>query len=320
MVAPQACVAIEIASAPAAEQQAALERRCSDILGARRCRVVGPSDIAAASPGAPCWQVVVTTAGGDTPGEASVVLSDAADPAHAPVRRDVTFRPNDAVAERWATLGLVIAALVTVEEHSAAEAAPAPPWSAGGGSFAPGIEARREAPAPAPVPLTGEIRAAVVGALGLTPDLALGARVEGGLGWRWLALIARATMFPEGSRATFSARGAGGDVQLTAVGLGLCARGERGRLGARGCLGGDVERGRARGLGVSETTAVVAWWGAAWAAASAELRLHRHLALTLEVEGAVLYQRPTFAIHGAPSMFTTAPVAGALALGLAVPF
>src|SRR6516225_1858554 len=126
MVAPAACVAVEVSGSPAAqEQRAALERRCSDILGARRCRIVAPGD-----PGAgdvTCWQVVVTTEGGETPAEASVVLSDATDPQHAAVRRDVTFRPNDAVTERWATLGLVIAALVTVEEHSAAEAAPTPP-------------------------------------------------------------------------------------------------------------------------------------------------------------------------------------------------
>ena len=39
MVAPQACVAVQIPGAPAADERAALERRCSDILGARRCRI-----------------------------------------------------------------------------------------------------------------------------------------------------------------------------------------------------------------------------------------------------------------------------------------
>jgi hypothetical protein len=149
---------------------------------------------------------------------------------------------------------------------------------------------------------------------------ALGVRVEAGLGWRWLAVVARATIFPAGSRATFSTRGAGGDVQLAAAGLGVCARGGSGRLGARGCLGADAERTHATGFGVSETTAVVAWWGSAWAAAAAELRVHRHFALTLEAEGAVLYQRPTFGIRGAPSTFTASPLAGTLALGVAVPF
>jgi hypothetical protein len=315
MVAPQACVAVEITGAPAAEQRAALERRCSDILGAHRCRIVAPGDPDAGS----CWQVVVTAEGGDMPAEASVVLNDATDPGHVPVRRDVTFRANDAVAERWATLGLVIAALVTVEEHSAAEAPPPAPWNGAGGG-APVAEARRAASPSAPLPISGELRASAVGALGLLPDAALGARVEAGLGWRWLALIARGTVYPQSSRAMFGGSGAGGDVQLTAMGLGLCAGGGGSRLGARGCLGADAERSRVQGLGVSETNAVVAWWGAAWAAAAVELRLHRHLSLTLEAEVAALFERPTFAIHGVTSMFTTAPVAGTLALGLAVPF
>jgi hypothetical protein len=319
MVAPQACVAVEITGAPAAEPRAALERRCSDILGARRCRIVAPGESEAGGPA--CWQVIVTTEGGDTPTEASVVLNDATDPTHVPVRRDVTFRPNDVVIERWGTLGLVIAALVTVEEHSAAEETPAAPWNTAGGGFAPTVDARRASTAaPTPVPFSGEVRAAAVGALGLLPDAALGVRVEAGLGWRWLWLIGRATVFPGDSRATFSARGAGGDVQLWAVGLGLCGEGGRGRLGARGCVGGDAERTSARGLGVSETNAAVAWWGAAWASAAGEVHVHRHLALTLEVEVAALFQRPTFGIHGAPTTFTTSPVAGTLALGLAVPF
>src|SRR5262249_12964604 len=160
-------------------------------------------------------------------------------------RRDVTFRANDAASERWATLGLVIAALVTVEEHSAAEAPPAAPWSASGGGFTPSVEARRAGPPAAPLPIWGEVRASAVGALGLVPGAALGARVEAGLGWRWLALIARATVCPERSRTTFNGSGAGGDVQLTATGLGLCAVGGGGRVGARGCVGADAERSRA---------------------------------------------------------------------------
>src|SRR5450432_1912982 len=148
MIAPQACVAVEISVSTAAQdQRAALERRCSDILGAHRCRIVGPGE-GDASVG--CWQVVVTTEGGVTPTDASVILDDPTDPSHAPVKRDVTFRPNDAIAERWATLGLVIAALVTVEEHSAAEEAPVSAWNAAGAGFAPAIDARREAPPPEP--------------------------------------------------------------------------------------------------------------------------------------------------------------------------
>src|SRR5450432_384612 len=320
MIAPQACVAVEITGSPAAlEQRAALERRCSDILGAHRCRIILPGESEAAS--AACWRAVVSTEGGDAATEASVVLSDGTDPEHAPVRRDVTFRANDIVSERWATLGLVIAALVTVEEHSAAEETPATPWSAAGGGFAPAVDARHEAPAPATTPfLAVEARASAVAAIGLLPAAALGARVEVSVAHRWLALLVRATVFPEASRATFSTMGAGGDVQLASVGLGLCGEGGRGRWSGRGCLGGDRVRTRASGFGVSETTAASAWWESAWASAAVELGFYRHLALVLEADAALLLQRPTFAIHGAPTMFTSSPVAGTLALGIAVPF
>jgi hypothetical protein len=313
MVAPQACVAIEISGAPAAEQRAALERRCSDILGARRCRIVAPGEGPAT-----CWQVVVTAEGGDTPTEASVVLSDATDPAQATVRRDVTFRPNDAVVERWATLGLVIAALVTVEEHSAAEAPPAAPWSGTGGGFAP-ADVRREAPPSGP-PFDVEARASAVGALGFLPEASLGARVELSVARAHLAVVGRATLYPEDARASLGGTGASGELQLWTAGIGLCGRGSRGRWGGRVCLGGDLAHTSARGAGVSETNAAVQWWGSTWLGLSGELALWRHLALTADVEGALVLVRPSFGIHGVASTFTVAPVGGLVALGLAVPF
>jgi hypothetical protein len=318
MIAPQACVAVQIEGAPAADARAALERRCSDILGARRCRIVAPSEGAAGEP--PCWQILVATDGRDPPADAAVVLSDPTDAAHAPVRRDVTFRANDAVAERWATLGLVIAALVTVEEHSAAEAGPTAPWSASGAGFAPDLAARREVPPPAPAaPVEVEARASAVGALGLLPDAALGARVELSLARGHFGVVGRATVFPGDSRVTLGGPAAG-ELQLWAAGLGLCGRGARGRWGARACLGGDLARTSARGVGVSETNTAVRWWASTWLGFSAELRLWRHLALTADVEGALVLVRPSFAIYGVPSTFNSSAVGGTLALGVAVPF
>jgi hypothetical protein len=319
MVAPQACVAVEITGAPAAEPRAALERRCSDILGAGRCRIVAPGESQEGSPA--CWQVIVTTEGGDTPTEASVILNDATDPTHVPVRRDVTFRPNDVVIERWGTLGLVIAALVTVEEHSAAEDTPAAPWSTGGGGFAPAVDARRAAPPPEPTtPWRAEARASAVGERGLLPEAALGARVELSETRAWFGVLARATVFPENTRAALGGKGAAGELQLWSAGLGVCGAGARGRWGLRACVGGDVARTTAQGDGVSETNTAAAWWGSTWAGLSAELHLFRHLALTADVEGALAFLRPSFAIHGVASTFTAAPAGGALALGVAVPF
>jgi hypothetical protein len=317
MIAPQACVAVEITGAPAVEERAALERRCSDILGAR-CRIVAPGEGAAGGP--PCWQILVATDGRAPPAEASVVLSDPTDAAHPPVRRDVTFRANDAVGDRWATLGLVIAALVTVEEHSAAEDGPGAPWSTAGAGFAPDVATRREAPPPAPgAPFEVEARAEAVGALGLLPEPALGARVELSLARGHLGVVGRATVFPGQSRVTLGGP-AVGELQLWAAGLGLCGAGARGRWGARACLGGDLARTSARGAGVSVTNTAVRWWGSTWLGLSAELRLARHLALTADVEGALVLVRPSFAIYGVPSTFNSSAVGGTLALGVAVPF
>jgi hypothetical protein len=315
MLAPQACVAVEIAGPPAAvEQRAALERRCSDILGPRRCRI-----IVAAQDGDGCWHARVTAEGGDAAAEASVVLADETEPTHTPVRRDITFRPNDAVVERWATLGLVIAALVTVEEHSAAEAAPAVPPGPENGGFAPIVVA--PAPAPEPrVPLDGELRALAVGAVGFLPEAALGARLEASLARGYVAGVLRGTIFPSGARASFGAGGAGGDVDLWSAGLGVCGRSRTGPWGLRLCAGGDLAHMRASGVGVAETNSAAAWWESIWVGASGALSLASHLALTLEVEGAAVLQRPTFAIYGAQPTFTPAPVGAVAALGLAVPF
>lgn len=313
MVAPQACVAVEVTNAAAPEQRAALEQRCSEILGAYRCRVVEREPDAEG-----CWRVMVTTAGGESPREATVALRPA-DPLRAPVTRDVTFRANDAIADRWATLGLVIAALVTVEEHSDAEvAAPvAPP----GGGFAPVVGLEREAPsAPPGPPFAFEARAAAVGALGMLPSAALGARVELSAGRGHVAVVGRATLFPEDSRAALDMSGAGAELQLWTAGLGLCGQGARGRWGVRACAGADVARTTATGNGVSETNSARSWWASTWLGVSAELRLFRHLALTADLEGAVVYWRPIFAINGVDQRFTAAPVAGVLALGVAVPF
>jgi hypothetical protein len=316
MLAPQACVAVEIAEPPAAqEQRAALERRCSEILGPRRCRIVAaPGE---GEQGAACWHARITTEGGDPPVEAAVVLADETEPAHRPVRRDITFRPNDAAVERWATLGLVIAALVTVEEHSAAEAAPPAAPEPIGGGFTPIVVAPASAPAD---PFEGELRASGVANLGFLPAAAVGARLEASLARGHFAGLVRGTLFPASTRATLGAGGAGGDVDLWSVGLGLCGRAQTGPWGVRACAGGDLARMRASGVGVAETNSASAWWEAIWVGVSGAWRVASHLALTLDVEGAVVLQRPTFAINGAQETFTPAPVGGTLALGLAVPF
>jgi hypothetical protein len=323
MLPPQACVAIEIAGPPAAaEQRAALEGRCSDILRPRRCRVITPPDgELGGDAGTGCWHAQVTATGGGTPAEAVVVLSDDSDPTHPRVRRDIAFRPNDAVVERWATLGLVIAALVTVEEHSAAEET-GPLSAAAAASLGSGVPtARVEAPSPAqgPAPM-GSVRASGVAALGLLPGAAFGARLEAFLARRHVGMVARATIFPEHNRVALGAAGAGGAFQLKSAGVGACWVGVAYSLDGRVCAGGDLINTRARGFGVAQTTSAAASSEAVWTGALVEWRLLSHLALTFEAEAALLLERPTFAIEGAPGAFTPSPIAAAAGLGLAVPF
>jgi hypothetical protein len=330
MLAPQACVAVEIAGPVAAvEQRAALEHRCSEILGPGRCRILVPED--AGHAGA-CWHARVTrssAAGAPVdapPDEASVLLDDPSEPAHALVRRDITFRANDVPAERWATLGLVIAALVTVEEHSAADegstTGPAPLTGLGGG-FTPVVE---ETPAAPPIAVRGGLAATGVASLGVLPHPALGARLEATLsaarlGGDRLSFVARGTLFPASTRATIGTAGAGGDFDLWAVGAGLCGLSARGPWRARLCAGGELARIRAHGVGVAETNDATAWWQAAWVGIGAARRLASHVELVAGVEGAAIFERPTFAIEGAaPAVFSPSPVAVTVALGLAVPF
>jgi hypothetical protein len=313
MVAPQACVAVEIAGPPAAEdQRAALERRCSEILGARRCRIVDVRQEGDAD----CWRAIVTPAGEASPGEASVVLRDDTEPAHEPVRRDITFRPNDLPKERWETLGLVIAALVTVEEHSAAEAPPPPASEPAGG---PPVVVAPAPPAPS-VPIDLAARASAVGALGLLPEAALGVRLELSAARGYVELLGRATLFPGDSRVVLGSDGAAGDVQLAAFGLGLCGRIVGEAWGGRLCAAGDLARLRARGVGVAETSAATDWSPTLSGVASVSRRLAAHLHVTLEAEVLTRLQRPTFAIAGAPGVYQASRVGGLLALGLAVPF
>jgi hypothetical protein len=316
---PQACVAIEIAGPPAlVEQQAALEGRCSEILGARRCRVITVTEGEPVDPGTGCWRARVTAPGDGTPTEAVVVLSDDGDPTHPRVRRDIAFRANDAVSERWATLGLVIAALVTVEEHSAAEETTA----LASANLATAVPAVRVEAPPAAGDATpvGALRASAVAAFGLLPGPALGARLEAYLARRHVGVLARATFFPEHNRVALGAAGAGGAFQLISAGVGACWAEAGQRLGGRACAGGDLTTTRARGFGVAQTTSAAASSESFWIGASAELQLLRHLALTFEAEAALLFERPTFAIEGAPGAFTPSPIAGTVAMGLAVPF
>src|SRR5258708_6881117 len=110
------CVSIELgATQPAASSAAILVDRCDAILGESRCQLA-PTGVELTAPG--CWTARVQ-APTDAPLTATVVLRDPGHPDRRTVQRSVEFHPRDAPSDRWATLGLLIAALVTIEEHSA---------------------------------------------------------------------------------------------------------------------------------------------------------------------------------------------------------
>src|SRR5260221_8740047 len=128
MLAPLACVAIQIIGPSVRPTEIeALQQRCGGILGSDRCRVMmpqvsGEGRLADSS----CWRATVVIA--DKDAAATVVLAAGSGPTARETRRDLTFADRDLIPERWATLGLVIAALVTIEEHSAAAREPPPSW------------------------------------------------------------------------------------------------------------------------------------------------------------------------------------------------
>ncbi|HEX4337617.1 MAG TPA: hypothetical protein VH062_17005 [Polyangiaceae bacterium] len=317
-----ACVAIHVVAAAATPVDTdALLARCNGILGEAECRLENEP----ATP-ADCWRATVTL--DDRGARAAIELRGTSD--ELLTHRDVHFDARDQVKDRGATLGLVVAALVTVEEHSAAGTAsepaskpPAPPPPAPS-SLVP------SSPAPSPpVPARGghrpdvELSVNVLGSVGFLPSVAFGVRVEGAAYVGPFGALLRAEYTPPASEATIAiANGVGGGrFSAWALGAGLCARARPATpLSFRGCLGGDLEATTATGFGVEETSSATAVFGTAWLALGTELRFSRHFAAALDVDGLVATERPAFAIRGAPTVFTPARAGGRAALGLAYVF
>lgn len=114
------CVAIQLlgtAAAPDAVQ--ALRQHCDSILGDGECRMTSEGSGEGESE---CWRATLVRTADDA--VASVVVGGSGAAAGRVAQRDVKFQSNDQRTDRWATLGLVIAALVTQEEHAAAASAP----------------------------------------------------------------------------------------------------------------------------------------------------------------------------------------------------
>ena len=341
-----ACVAIQLLGAAAVPDGAqALQQRCDGILGAGQCRVVDAGGDGATSASVPnpaaCWRATVTRASDDA--SASVVVHAAGANPGRSARRDLTFQARDELTERWATLGLVIAALVTLEEHSA-DASPASetvaPTAAAGAtppagpsrpwfSRDPAVPARLtvavQPEPPRTVPRVADLRVLAIGDVGRLPWTTLGARLAATFQVvRYLDVeIGGAYLTSTGTAAIPVAGGGtgGGHFNLWSATLGLCPHSQLAmRLTGHVCAGGDLSATTASGFGVAETAQATAWVGHAWFGFDSELHLSRHLALIAEYKTEAALRRPVFAIDGAGNVYQPSRYSVNLGLGLAAVF
>ena len=343
-----ACVAIQLlgaATAPDATQ--ALQQRCDGILGAGQCRLAQAGGDGAASTGAPnaaaCWQATVTRSSDDT--AASVVVRSGGTGAGRSARRDLTFQARDERTERWATLGLVVAALVTMEEHSAdartdpdaaapvpttadatAPASPARPWFSRDPAVPARLTVAQQAAEPShPAPRVADLRVLAVGDVGRLPWTTLGVRLGATFEIvRYLDVeLGGAYLTSTGTAAIPVASGGtgGGHFNLWSMTLGLCPQSRlASRLTGHVCAGGDLGATTANGFGVADTARATAWVGSAWFGFDSQLHLSRHLALVAEYKTEVALRRPVFVIDGAGSVYQPSRYSLNLGLGVAAVF
>ena len=328
-----ACVAIQLLAPAAPDAVQALQQRCDGILGAGECRLADDVASIAANAGpaaSACWNATVTRTADDT--SASVVVRAGGAAAGRAARRDLTFQARDDLRERWATLGLVIAALVTLEEH------PADAGTTPGIGVAAAPTAEAPAPPPAPVtiasrshesppapPRIADLRVLAVADFGRLPWATFGARLAAMLEpVRYLDVeVGGAYLKSTGTAAIPVADGGsgGGHFNLWSMTLGLCPHPQLAlRLTGHVCVGGDLSATTASGFGVAETAQATAWVGHVWFGFDAELHLTRHLALVAEYKTELALDRPVFTIDGAGNVYQPSRYSINVGLGLAAKF
>ncbi|HVR63388.1 MAG TPA: hypothetical protein VMU50_15915 [Polyangia bacterium] len=315
------CVAIELdAKQSAASSAAIVVDRCDVVLGQGRCHLVvdgPPGDEEAAAPR--CWRARVQ-APTDAPLAATVVLHDPARPERRTVQRSVEFLPRDAPIDRWATLGLLIAALVTIEEHSATEADSDAESRAARALEAERAAALLKASLPRESRVAFDLRASALLAHGMMPGWAFGVRGEANLGSEHWKGQARVSYLPSRSEAGSAGGRQGGDFRLLAFGLGACrAGGGARRISARLCAGGDLNVTDVQGYGVTEPAQHTVAWGSLWVGLGVELRVFSHAALFAGIDGSVGLKRPSFTLDSG-NFYQVPAVGGYGSAGLVVPF
>ncbi len=326
------CVALQLLGPPVAPDAVqALQQRCDSILGAGECRL--RQDHASA-----CWLATVVRTEDDA--VATVVVSGPGVAAGRVGQRDLTFQAGDELTDRWATLGLVVAALVTREEH-AAEASPppvtataAPPaasppratsaWFSRDRSTPATISEQPEESSDAPMHL-GDVRLLGVADMGRLPWATLGARLGVTLRLvRHLDLeIGGAYLTSTGTGAIPIAAGGNGGAhfKLWSTSVGLCPQSRvSARLTGHVCVGGDVDLTTATGTGIANPVQASVWVPNAWIGFDSAFRLTRHLALVAEYRVEVAARRPAFAVGSGAMFFQASRFSENLALGIAGTF
>jgi len=164
------------------------------------------------------------------------------------------------------------------------------------------------------------VRGAQVTQFGPLPAVGLGPALGGGLRWRWLRAEASGVYLPA-RRATLSTNpDRGGDIELVAAALSVCAVPLRARAELGGCLGSDVGVLAGEGFGVSHPTSGSATWLAAKAGVLAGYTPHPALAAVLHVDAVRRIGDAEFELQGLGPVHQPAAWGMRLDLGLELRF
>ncbi len=329
------CVAIQLLGAAAAPDAVqALQQHCDSVLGAGECRMArdGSSDGKTE-----CWRATLVRTVDDVMASIVVDGSDAA--AGHVAQRDVTFQSNDERTDRWATLGLVIAALVTQQEHAAASTPPATATAAPAAEPRPPTGSHwfsRDRSETEPATISEElesshellhladVRLLAVADVGRLPWATVGARLAATSGvTRYLDVeIGFAYLASTGAAAIpMSAGGGGVHFNLLSATLGLCPRSRvNTRLTGHVCLGGDVAEMTATAFGPAQPERAHAWLPNAWVGFDSALRLTRHLALVAEFKTELAVTGPPLIVGAGTAIFQASRLTENVAFGIAGTF
>jgi hypothetical protein len=325
------CVAIQLLGAPPVPGASqALQQRCDSILGAGECRLT--QDQASA-----CWLATVVRTEDDA--VATIVVSGPGAAAERVAQRDLTFQASDELSDRWETMGLVVAALVTREVNTtevaptpvtATATAPAatPPrphaaWFSRDRSTPATISEQPEESSDTPLQLA-DVRLLGVADMGRLPWATVGARLGATVGLvRHLDLEIGGAYLTSTSTAAIPIAGGGtggAHFKLWSMSVGVCPQSRvNARLTGHVCLGGDVGVTTATGTGIANPVQGSVLVPNAWFGFDSAFRVTRHLALVAEYKTEVAALRPAFAVNGG-TLFQASRVSESVALGIAGTF